>query len=78
LGGVGDRYVAFAFTDANGNPITSFNPPITVCFNLTDADLANVYPFFYIDQWQNGQWVRVPFNWVAGTPPRVCTTVSSW
>ena len=78
LGGVGDRYDALSFTDANGNPITSFNPPVTVCFNLTDADLANVNPYFYIDQWINGQWARVPFNWVAGTPNKVCTTVSSW
>jgi hypothetical protein len=78
LGGVGDKYDAFAFTDPNGNPITSFNPPITVCFNLSVADLANVYPYFWIDQWINGQWVRSPFDGMSRTPTTICTMVSSW
>ena len=78
LGGLGDRYVSFAFTDANGNPITSFNPPVTVCFDLSLSDIANVFPYFFIDQWKNGQWVRVPFDFVPGVPLKVCTTMSSW
>jgi len=78
LRGDGDHWDAVSVTDANGNPITSFNPPLTFCFNLTNDEVAHAYPSLSIQKWDGGKWVDVAATFTAGTPNKLCTTTAGW
>jgi hypothetical protein len=84
LRGDGDHLDAVSFTDANGNPITSFSGNVTLCFNLTPDEVANAggAQNLSIQLWNGGSWVTVPMTATApvlpATTTQVCTQFSSF
>lgn len=76
--GDGDHYVGLLLTDPSGNPITSFTGNVTVCFNLSASEVSGATGPLTIQMWDGGKWVDVTTTFTAGTPNKLCATVSEW